>query len=623
MYIHGVGDTVIQDLGRDNDLVIVGGGLAGTVTLIHELIRIADDPEIGTQFPARIMMIERYASQLDSGVAYSESSSFPDDNLNLSSRSCKVFKEGERPAGFPTFPEYIQELAIQARDEKTKTEILDYLQNPPRYVFGNYLTHLKKLALDKAGDKVDVTTLIAEATNLDTSGESPSVIVEDDGEIYSLGGGQIVLATGQQEIQRPGFVSEIVNDPLYLENIYSPPAAFFYGDILKKQAQMTEEEAKAVEILVPGTGLSGYDAATRLLRAGFKGKITMMSRNGLVHAGYAPVTTEEYLQNGLPGEGRPEKVAELEKKLPRFMHLVNKAAELQSRGETYPGNLGNDIVKSAKTEFIIRMKQGYSPEELLSYWERFNTDVASVLTDREVNAIYDKYATWFGAHRIGTTPESDKLIKDAMASGQLEIVAGFFSDKNKLHSENGKIIATYAPAERVHRMDEDVDGKGPDSRAWSSGLATDQAVVQKEFDYVISGLGFSVVYDKNTRDRFWKNLVDAGTVIKHKKADDGIEIDTKDMTIMNASGQRVENVYAVGVPALGAALFSRLPYPEKSGSGGRFPPFFANIVGSVGGILQMGPNLHEKLKASLEQRAALQSHIGLFMNGQNPGAEPQ
>ncbi len=106
----------------------------------------------------------------------------------------------------------------------------------------------------------------------------------------------------------------------------------------------------------------------------------MISRNGLEHAGYGAVTTEEYLANSLIGEPRPEKKKELEKHQPRFLRTVNAQAAEIAAGKSYEA-VERDVVNAMRREFAVLMRRGYTPEEVLGYWERFNTDMGAALPD--------------------------------------------------------------------------------------------------------------------------------------------------------------------------------------------------------------------------------------------------
>lgn len=571
---------------KSNDLVIVGSGLAGTITLVQELIKIAEEPSITARSPVKITILERYPTQQFAGVAYGTTAQYSGFHLNLTAKRATPFMADKVPKGFPTFPDYIIGIAGKAGDEKEK--VLDYLQNPPRELFGQYLKHLVDLALKKAGNKAKVTTRIAEALDMDVTGENPKLTVRENGEMHTIEGKQVVLATGQREVLRPPFLDDMVDSPLYLEDIYSSTAKDFYDKILADQLGKKGPE----NVLILGTALSADDAALRLLKSGYKGKITMISRNGLEHAGYGATSTEEYLKNSLTGEPRPEKMKELEKKSPRFMRVVDAAATAQEDPKYVEKNLDTAL----RREFAILMKRGYMPEEVLGYWERFIPDMASVLSDETCGNLYNKYATWMGVHRVGTTPENMRLIKEAQESGQLEIISGFIASGNgeRIKEENGKVVVTYTPTERTQRAGVN-GGAGTMPRTWDSEWEKGRQQVTRKFDYALSGLGYVVTYDES-RDPFWRNMIDKGLSAPHKKAGDGLELDPNDLTLLDAAGRRVENVTAVGIPAFGATMYGRFPHPEKPGVfGGRILPFTANIVGVTGGVIAMVDQMHRDL----------------------------
>ena len=579
---------------KKQDLVIVGSGLAGTVTLVQELLKIAAEPTITPDNPVKITLLERNEAQKFGGVAYGRTAEFDQFRLNLSSKRATPFMADNIPDGFPTFPQYIVGLANDAPDEAEKKRFMGYLLDPPRVLLGDYLSHLVDLAMVKAGGKVDVTTRIGEALELDTNGAHPVLHVRENDAMTKIAAAQVVLATGQREIQRPAFVENIVGSPRYLEDPYAATSKDFYAQVMDEQARREKAGLPPPQVLVLGTALSSHDCVLRLLHLGFKGKIDMISRNGLEHAGYGAVTPEQYLAGSLIGEPRPEKKAELEKTLPRFLRVVNAQAAKIAAGKSHE-DVENDVVTAMRREFGVLMRKGYTAEEVLGYWERFNADIGAALPDDVCGNIYNRHATWLGTHRVGTTPANTKMIDDAEKSGQLEILAGFISTKDgeKLHEYKNSIVAHMSLKDRVERADGGHEGGVP--RSWSSGFEDGMREEARKFDFVIAGLGNTVTYDK-ARDPFWASMIKKGQCQPHRKAGDGIELDGNDLTVLDAQGKRIENVAACGIPAFGATMYGRFPHPEEPGVyGGRILPFTANIVGITGGVIQMVEGLHERM----------------------------
>jgi uncharacterized NAD(P)/FAD-binding protein YdhS len=590
------------------DLVIVGTGLAGTITFVQELLKIAAEPSITAANPVKITLLERNEAQKFGGVAYGRTAEFDQFRLNLSAKRATPFMADDIPEGFPTFPEYILGLADKAHGKDDKQRMLGYLQDPPRVLLGDYLSHLVDLAVDKAAGKVQVQTRIGEALELDTDGAQPVLSVKENGKMTTIEAAQVVLATGQREIQRPDFVAGLAGSSLYLEDPYSAGSKDFYTTALAEQARRDKAGLPPVAILILGTALSSQDSALRLLQLGYKGKITMISRNGLEHAGYGAVTTEEYLAHSLTGEPRPEKKKELEAAPPRFLRIVKAQAELIAAGKPHE-DVERDVVTSMRREFAVLMRRGYTPEEVLGYWERFNTDMGAALPDDVCAGIYNRHASWLGTHRVGTTPENTRIIEEAKKSGQLEVLAGFISTKDgeTIHEHKGKVVVHMALKDRVARAGGGHGGDVP--REWDSAFSEDMREEARKFDFVISGLGNTVTYDK-ARDPFWAGMIRKGLCQPHKKAGDGIELDGSDLTLIDAEGRRVENVAACGIPAFGATMYGRFPHPEEPGVyGGRILPFTANIVGITGGVIAMVQGLHERLMAGrgLEREATLEA----------------
>lgn len=590
---------------NDLPLVIVGSGLAGTTTLIHELLKIADDPSITSERPVPITLVERFPKQLHGGIAYGTTSDCDQHRLNLSAKKVPIFPVDQVPQGFPTFPDYIQNLARDAlqdpdRGQAAHDAYIDCLQNPPRALFGDYLEHVTQLALHKAGDKVKFTTRFGELTKLDV--ENPAVktlTLQEDGKTNTLAASRVVLSTGFKETLQAPFSQKLLESDLYLDDNYSDKGNVFYAGVMREQAEKSDAEKKNGHALIIGTGLSANDAAIRLLTSGYQGKITMLSRNGLEHAGYGTMQSAgDYLENGLPGETRPEKVAALEQHLPRFMRIVRDAADGKATGD-----LEQRLLESMNLEFgALVKKRGYTPEEVLGYWERFIPQMSNVLEPSACKRLYDQYASWLTTHRIGTTPQNTKIMHEAQQSGQLEIVAGYISTReDELPVEkDGKIHVKYTPVPRVGRAENDHALQPRDFFSTNDGAPV--KLQELVVDRLISGMGYRLHFHDGMGGKLrdgmpplWDNLAKDGKIDWHRKSGEGIAVDT-DFTLLDQQGKRVEGVTAVGVPVSGATMFADIPYIEKPGrSGGRLPPFQANVVGTVSAVAHMVNQLHPKL----------------------------
>ena len=55
-------------------LVIVGGGFAGTATLLHMILKAANNPDASSANPVRITMVERAPEQLFGGIEHARPS---------------------------------------------------------------------------------------------------------------------------------------------------------------------------------------------------------------------------------------------------------------------------------------------------------------------------------------------------------------------------------------------------------------------------------------------------------------------------------------------------------------------------------------------------------------------
>lgn len=528
-------------------IAIVGAGFTGSALLIHTLLKIAEDDTL--KQPVKITMFERKPEQLFAGLAYGKAPEYRNHNLNIGSKRVNPFPAGKIPPGFPTFVQYINTLA------ETKPEMKECLTNPPRQLYGDYISHLVHLAIEKAGDKAKVETHFSDVVDID---ETPR-----GARLYHANGthtdaAKVILSTGFQEAIAPKFARAAEKSGSFLAAPYSMEANGFFKKVV---------EADKPNVLIIGTGLTAMDCAMRLLKTpGFDGHITMMSRRALMHNPYEPTPVQEYVEKKLRGEPRPESELPFTKQPPAFM-----------RAKTAKG-----LMSAVVREFASLTAQGFSSEEIVNYWERFVPAVAKKLPHADLAGLLAANDVLITTSRVGVTPDIGHGIKKAVESGRISISSGTIHDVQEI---GGQMVCQYTPG----------DGKVNISLGTQFNAQAPRRE-QAVHDFVVSAMGNSVSYDPQTseiRHPLWNKLMKSGKASPHWTRM-GVAV-TEDFSMISADGEVSPNISVIGVPVAGHMMVTAYPYPEKPGAGGRLGPTAMNVGGITGAIMSFLGSEYESL----------------------------
>lgn len=226
-------------------VAIVGGGFSGTLLAINLL-----------RHGVKVVLIERDHAQLAKGLAFGTRR--PEHLLNVRASNMSAFPDDlghfQRWMGFST--------SDQAN------------QFVPRLIYGHYLQELLREALSAAPDKAQVVADEALAARFGE--EAINISLADGGSIACRA---LVLALGNFP-------------PPPLPVLASVPEGFYFPDTW--QPGTTDNLDEVEHIVLLGTGLTAVDAVLSLDRAGYRGRITALSRRGLKprsHAETGPATT--------------------------------------------------------------------------------------------------------------------------------------------------------------------------------------------------------------------------------------------------------------------------------------------------------------------------------------------
>jgi uncharacterized NAD(P)/FAD-binding protein YdhS len=253
-------------------VAVVGGGFSGTLTAIHLLRRQA----------IRVLLVER-GGTFARGVAYSTRQ--PGHRLNVRAANMSAFPD--QPAHFADW------LTAQARGEPTGFA--------SRGRYGDYLTTL--LAEAERDNPGQLRRCAGDVTEIARTDHGLRLAL-DTGE--TLEAGAAVLALGNLP----------PHDPPGLSGLDLPPDVYVADPWGQDCAEDLQPDDR---VAIIGTGLTMVDVVLQLRAAGFGGRVTALSRRGLLPRAHADDAV--MLATGSDvDEGRPTDLS-------RLLHATRARAE--------------------------------------------------------------------------------------------------------------------------------------------------------------------------------------------------------------------------------------------------------------------------------------------------------
>lgn len=224
---------------------IIGGGFSGTLVLAN-LIQEANQSFSIEWFEAN--------PALATGVAYGTQNAA--HLLNV------------RAENMGAFPDKVDDFYQWLKTNQFKQYTCDSFV--PRLIYAKYLRHVLDNALLKAQEK-KITVEIHQATVIDAVLNIKKLLLTlDNNKTVTVN--VLVLATGNLPPRRFSF-------PNYIHDVWK---GYPQGAPLQK------------EILIIGTGLTMVDTVLSLKSQGYQGKITAISRNGLLPTPHAPTKSSQW-----------------------------------------------------------------------------------------------------------------------------------------------------------------------------------------------------------------------------------------------------------------------------------------------------------------------------------------
>lgn len=356
-------------------VVIVGAGYSGTQTLA-ELVRHARAP----------LSIEVIESQhpLGQGVAYSTMESV--HLLNV--RAAKMGAFADDPGGFYDW------LQTESGRQALAACCPELAVTPdgflPRAVYGAYLADgLRRTVAEAARQGIAVRfhkASVVDAELLDPVTQRLRLWLEQDGRQQPLDADVVVLATGNLPPKRFRFVDELLHpQPRYVADLWNPsPESLFPGGV----AQLSGTS----EVVIIGTGLTMVDAVLTLDRRGFPGRVTAISRHGLLPHDHAPdAPCHDWALVSDP-ESAPQTALGL------LVSVRREARRAAERGATW--------------QSVVDSLRSLTPW----LWQR--------LSLREKRRFLARLLPYWSVHRHRVAPNASATVQRWLTEGRLRIIAG-------------------------------------------------------------------------------------------------------------------------------------------------------------------------------------------------------
>jgi uncharacterized NAD(P)/FAD-binding protein YdhS len=449
-----------------DDVLIIGGGFSGTCAAIH-LLRQGERK-------LDIVLVEP-AAQLGGGLAHSTAD--PDHRLNAPVSVHVVI---------PDVPDHLETwLRTGGRTERDAEGMHDGLLYPRRSDFGAYMrAQLEHAARESISSLRHVQD---HAVGIERAGGKYRVSLASGAQLEAHA---CIVASGHERPLPPAFVSES-----------AAKSARYFNDPWDANALASID--RHWEVLLIGAALTAADVIATLARRGHAGSLTAISRHGYQPAGQNPSRSSRSLWDAvndpLPDfvarHGKPMRVAEI------MRRLRTNIEEQESQGRTWHSAF--DEVRNAARHLWAALP--------VQEKRRFQ---------RHVRARYDP-------HRFRIPPQTERIVSERLASGQLTAVAGRI----------GSIDASDAGLEVAYRDRNSAD-----------------AVRRKRFDAVINCTGPEINL-RRSQNPLLRSLLDAGLACEGE-AGIGVAVDNS-CQALDRSAQPLPGLYFIG--PLTRSLFGETP----------------------------------------------------------------
>ena len=365
-------------------IVIIGGGASGVLLAVN-LLR-------ARPRGVEVVLVER---RPDLGVGFAYSTRDPAHLLNV---------RASNMSAFPSEPDHFR--AWLVAEGKLASATTAGGEFASRADFGSYVTGLLAPHLEGPEESRALHVVRGACVAIERDGHGITVHIEDG---RSVRGDRLVLAMGNEvrSADLPGLASPWTSD-------------------------LVEDARTASDVAVLGAGLSMVDTVISLLRAGFRGSITALSRHGLLSETHAAVTHWPLDPASVPVAQGP-------------VECLRWARAEITRAEA----------AGADWRSVIDALRPYTQ----ALWQGF--------TVAQKRSFFAHLRPYWDIRRHRLAPSIGAEIADARARGQLRLVAGAFLGAEPL---GDKFTFAWRPRKSMARESVVVD------RAYNcTGLALDPA----------------------------------------------------------------------------------------------------------------------------------------------------
>ncbi len=352
-----------------NHIVIIGGGISGRLVAFNLLRQAPAD------LPLHIRLIERGDADY-MGPAYSTHSNVL--LLNV-------------PAGIMgAFSENQEHFVKWARENGYRAESGDFL---PRKLFHDYFFSLMQDEIQKRASTVNFQVICGEAIDVEINGKRATVRLKNQSFVCD----HVVLALGNFLPRQPAIVhSSALESARYIRNPWD--------------ANVLDSLSSDAPVVFIGTGQTTVDLILLLHERGHQGKITAISRRGLL-----PLAHRQH------------------KEYPSFYEEIKESTNIF--------HIFKVVRKHAKRAAQMEIEEQAVIDSLRSHTQ----EIWSRLPDREKHRFMRHIFRYWERIRSRIPPENESVINELLNTGQLEIVAGHVDD---MVDEDTAIAIVYTPRRR-------------------------------------------------------------------------------------------------------------------------------------------------------------------------------
>jgi uncharacterized NAD(P)/FAD-binding protein YdhS len=336
-------------------IAVVGAGFSGTLLALHLLRRCATS--------TRVLLIERN-SRFGRGQAYASGN--PGHLLNVPAGRMSAFHD--RPSDFLDWLDNDPDAVRAAPDLAGRCDAGAFV---PRRLYGAYIRSLLKQEIRRAPRR-RLELIRGDVLALDRSGHPLRLLLDRD---RTVPADVVVLAVG--------------NFPPEPMPVADP--SFYDTDFYRPDPWAPETLAGLdpdAPVLLIGTGLTMVDMVISLLDARHRGRITALSRRGLLPRRHCPA----------PPAAAPER-------------------------HEFPVGI-NDLFAYLRRESAAALAQGGTWQAIIDELRPFTQDVWQMMSPSDRRRFLRHVRPWWDVHRHRLPPHVAERIEAARAAGRLVIRAG-------------------------------------------------------------------------------------------------------------------------------------------------------------------------------------------------------